>query len=317
MKKICVTGANGFIGHSICKNLSTLGRPVMGFVKKLHPSLKIDGVEYVSVGDICSDTNWKDQLYGYECVIHCAGKVNTSNKNDNLNIYKQANVESTKRIAEHAVKAGVKRFIFLSSIKVNGDSEFKNNKKNKIININDKPNPKDDYARSKLEAENILLEIAAKTNMEVVIVRSPLVYGYGVKGNLAKLIKLIKIGIPLPFSLVKNHRSMIGINNLVDVLLICSNHPNASGKTFLVSDGKDLSTKELIQFIASAMGKSANLFPVPISLLKFASYIFGKESEIDRLIGSLQVDITYTSKILNWRPNMSVEEGIKNMVKLS
>ena len=226
-------------------------------------------------------------------------------------------MESTRRIAEHAVKAGVKRFIFLSSVKVNGDSEFNNNKKNKIIDINDKPNPKDNYAKSKLEAENILLEIAAKTNMEVVIVRSPLVYGYGVKGNLAKLIKLIKIGVPLPFSLVKNQRSMIGINNLVDVLLICINHPNASGKTFLVSDGKDLSTKELIQFIASGLGKSANLFPVPISLLKFASYIVGKESEIDRLIGSLQVDITYTSKILNWRPNISVEEEIRNMVKFS
>ena len=206
--------------------------------------------------------------------------------------------------------------IFLSSLKVNGESKI-NNHKNKIITINDKPNPEDEYAKSKLEAENILFEIAAKKNLEVVVVRLPLVYGYGAKGNLAKLIKLIKIGIPLPFSLIKNKRSMIGINNLVDMLLICIKHPSAAGKIFFVSDGKDLSTKELIQFIASAMGGKANLFPFPISFLKFAGYIIGKNSEIDRLVGSLQVDISHTSQILNWKPNMNVEEEIRKMVKIS
>jgi nucleoside-diphosphate-sugar epimerase len=237
-------------------------------------------------------------------------------KNVDPNIYRQSNVESTRKIAEHAVKAGVKRFIFLSSLKVNGESKF-NNYNNKIITIDDKPNPEDEYARSKLEAENVLLEIAKKTNLEVVIIRLPLVYGYGVKGNLLKLIKLIKIGAPLPFSLIKNKRSMIGINNLIDMLLICINHPSAVGKTFFVSDGKDLSTQELIHCIASAMGSKVNLFPLPISFLKFAGYIVGKNSEIDRLIGSLQVDISHTSELLNWKPNISVEEGIRMMVKLS
>lgn len=316
MKKICVTGANGFIGSSICKTLSSLGQPVKGFVRELHPSLNTSGVEYVPVGDISLDINWIDQLYGCECVIHCAGRAHIMGKNVDPNIYRQSNVESTRKIAEHAVKAGVKRFIFLSSLKVNGESKF-NNYKNKIITIDDKPNPEDEYARSKLEAENILLEIAKRTDLEVVIIRLPLVYGHGVKGNLSKLIKLIKIGIPLPFSLIKNKRSMIGINNLIDMLLICINHPCAVGKTFLVSDGKDLSTQELTHFIASAMGSKANLFPLPISFLKFASYIVGKNSEIDRLIGSLQVDISHTRELLNWKPNVSVEEEIRMMVKPS
>jgi nucleoside-diphosphate-sugar epimerase len=314
MKKICVTGANGFIGSSICKTLSSLGEPVKGFVRKLYPSLKTSGVEYQSVGDICSDINWKDQLNGYDYVIHCAGKAHVMNKNDDPNIYRLANVESTRRIAEDAVKAGVKRLIFLSTVKVNGESKF-NTYNNKIITIEDKPNPQDEYARSKLEAENILLEISARTDLEVVIVRLPLVYGHGVKGNLAKLIQLIKTGIPLPFSLVKNQRSMIGINNLVDMLLACIEHPNAAEKTFLVSDGKDLSTRELIKLIASSMDSSSKLFPVPISLLRFVSKIIGKEDEINRLLGSFQVDTSYTREILNWKPTISVEEEIREMVQ--
>jgi UDP-glucose 4-epimerase len=315
MKKICVTGANGFIGSSICKTLSSLGKPVKGLVRKLYPYLNTSGVEYVSIGDISLDINWKDQLYDCECIIHCAGKAHVMNKNIDPNAYRLTNVESTRSIAEQAVKSGVKRFIFLSSLKVNGESKI-NNHKNKIITINDKPNPEDEYAKSKLEAENILFEIAAKKNLEVVVVRLPLVYGYGAKGNLAKLIKLIKIGIPLPFGLIENKRSMIGINNLVDMLLICINHPSAAGKTFFVSDGKDLSTQELIQFIASAMDSKVNLFPLPISFLKLAGYIIGKNSEIDRLIGSLQVDISQTSELLNWKPNISVEEEIRKMIKI-
>ena len=158
-------------------------------------------------------------------------------------------------------------------------------------------------------------EISSRTGLEVVVVRLPLVYGHGVRGNLARLIKIVKSGIPLPLSLVKNQRSMIGIDNLVDLLIRCIDHPEASGKTFLASDGEDLSTPELIKFIASSMGKKANLFPFPISMLKFLGSVFGRSEEINRLVGSLRVDNSYTKEILNWVPPISVEEGIRRMVQ--
>ncbi len=313
MKKICVTGANGFIGKSICESLGSYGRPVRGFVRKFEPSLKSSKIEYVPVGDINSNINWEDHFFGYDCIIHCAGRAHVMNKDDQSDLYQIANVESTRRIAHHAAKAGVKRLIFLSSIKVNGEGKL--NDENKIITINDLPNPQGAYAISKFDAENILLQISAETKLEVVIIRLPLVYGKGVKGNLAKLIKLIEIGIPLPLGLVKNKRSLIGIDNLIDLLLVCTNHTNAAGKTFLVSDDQDLSTYDLINYIASSMGNTARLFPVPNSFLKFFSRMIGRQNEVNRLLSSLQVDISHTKEILNWKPIKSVEEGIKNMVK--
>ena len=234
MKKICITGANGFIGKSLCSNLSSHSKHVKGIVRNIYSEPKIKNLEYVSIGDIRSNINWENHFYESDCIIHCAGISRSINKNDGQNNLRSINVESTRRIAEDAAKAGVKRFIFLSSIKVNGESNTNSNK-DKIISISDKPNPQDIYARSKFEAENILLEISAKTNMEIVILRLPIVYGNGVKGNLAKLIKLIKFGIPLPFSMVKNQRSMIGIDNLVDVISICINHVSAAGQIFFIS----------------------------------------------------------------------------------
>ena len=171
------------------------------------------------------------------------------------------------------------------------------------------------YAKSKIEAEKVLWEISSRTGLEVAVVRLPLVYGYGVKGNLARLIKIVRSGIPLPLSMIKNQRSMIGIDNLVDFLIRCTDHPEAGGKIFLVSDGENLSTPELIKLIASSMGRKANLFPMPISLLKFLSSFFGKSEDINRLTGSLRVDSNYTKKILNWTPPISVKEGIRRMVQ--
>ncbi len=186
--------------------------------------------------------------------------------------------------------------------------------KKNIFTNNDIPNPEDSYAISKLEAEKVLWEISAKTNLEVVVVRLPLVYGYGVKGNMARLMKLINSGIPLPFSLIKNQRSLIGIDNLVDVLIRCVDHPEASGKTFLVSDGEDLSTPDLLRHVASSMERSTRLFPFPISLLKLFGFAIGKSSEINRLTNSLQVDISFTRKILNWSPPLTVQEGIRRIM---
>lgn len=323
MKKIFVTGAYGFIGKSICETLVSNDKAVIGLVRNLELSKNLDKVTYLSAGDIDLKINLKDSLVGTDCVIHCAGKLPKENKTetDEVKAYHLANVEVTKQIAKQAVDAGAKRLIFLSSIKVNGENTYDNydvtgkNYRKKIFSHTDIASPEDLYAKSKLQAEKALWEISSKTGLEVVVVRLPLVYGKNVKGNLARLIKLVKSGIPLPLSLVKNKRSMIGVHNLINLIIQCIDHPEASGKTFLASDGEDLSTPELIKLIASSMGKKANLFPFPISILKFLGSVFGKSEEINRLVGSLRIDDSYTKEILNWTPPISVEEGIRRMVQ--
>jgi len=321
MKKILVTGATGFIGNPLCKALTKSGRSVYGAVRSVSSSLiKKSEVEYVSVGDISSKTNWKDILAGIDCVIHCAGRAHKMSKNQDFDLYNLINKEGTRNLAEQAAEAGVKRFIFLSSIKVNGETT--NNKFNKInvdnqikniFSHTDIPNPIDAYSISKFEAEKILKNISTKTGLEVVVLRLPLVYGYSAPANLKRLIKIISTGLPLPFSLVNNKRSLIGIDNLLNVIARCIDHPAAKNKTFLVSDDKDLSTPDLIKLIATAMGRSIHLFPVPISWLKFFGFLIGRQSDIDRLTGSLQVDIEYTKKILDWKPSVSVYDGIRRM----
>jgi len=314
MKKICITGANGFIGKTLYKSLKAPDNHIRGLVRAIDLDNNSSETEHISVGDINSKTNWKDHLKGFDCIIHCAGLTHQMSSIKDINVYNLVNTEGTKRLAEHAVEASIKRLVFLSSVKVNGESTYQINIKQKF-SYEHKPNPQDLYARSKLVAEKSLWEISSRTGLEVVVVRLPLVYGNGVKGNLEGLIKLVKSGIPLPLSLVKNQRSMIGIDNLVDLLIRCIDHPEAGGKTFLASDDEDLSTPELIKLIASSMGKKANLFPVPILMLKFLGSVFGKREEINRLVGSLRIDNSYTKEILNWTPPISVEEGIRRMVQ--
>ena len=314
MKKICITGANGFIGKTLCKSIKAPDNHIRGFVRARDLVNNFSETEYISVGDISSKTNWKDHLKGFDCIIHCAGLTHQMSSIKNKNVYNLVNTDGTKRLAEHAVEVGVKRLVFLSSVKVNGESTYKTNTKQKFSHKNT-PNPQDPYAISKLEAEKVLWKISSRTDLEVVVVRLPLVYGNGVKGNLARLIKLVRSGIPLPLSLIKNQRSMIGIDNLVDLLIRCIDHPEAKGKTFLASDGEDLSTPELIKFIASSMGRKANLFPLPIFILKFLGSVFGKSEEINRLVGSLSIDNSYTKEILNWNPPLSIEKSIRRMVQ--
>jgi nucleoside-diphosphate-sugar epimerase len=312
MKKIFVTGANGFIGKSLCKSLINLEKPVKALVRKIDSSSKLTQLEYIQTNEFGYQSNLTEYLTDCKCIIHCAGKA--YNNKYKLDDYNLANINNTKNIVEQAIRAGVKRFIFLSSIKVNGESTNKNNKI-KVFKHNDEPNPEDGYGISKFEAEKVLLDIALKTGLEVVIIRLPIVYGAGVKGNLYKLIKLINLRFPLPFKGIRNKRSLIGIDNVVDLIIRCIECPNAAGKIFLASDGKDLSTPELIKIIALAMGQSIKLFSFPISLLKFFGFIFRKQNEIDRLTGSLQIDISHTKKILNWTPPVSTEEGIRRMVQ--
>ena len=314
MKKILVTGANGFVGLNIYKHLIKLNYSVKGIIRNLDNTLINCDSKYISVGNIDAETNWDNALEGIDCIIHCAGKAHAMNKEVELDIYRKVNRDGTKHLAEQAVKAKIKRFIFLSSVKVNGESTG-NSDGPKIFTNDDMPNPQDNYAISKFEAEKALWEVASKTGLEVVVIRLPLVYGHGAKGNLARLIKIIYSKIPLPLGGIQNKRSLIGIDNLVDILARFIEHPNAAGKTFLVSDGEDLSTPELIRLLASTMGQSAKLFTVPTFLLKFLGFVIGKQKEIDRLTDSLQIDSSHVREILNWTPPVSVEEGIRKMVK--
>ena len=311
MKKILITGASGFIGQNLIKNSLKLNYLVCGMTRKPLDFKNYSNLKFFFIDDINSKEKFNEALQGIDCVIHCAGKTNSSCKIDSLNL---VNVEFTKNLAECSVRAGVKRFIFLSSIKVNGESTNKNNKI-KSFKHHDEPNPQDSYAISKIEAEKLLRGIALKAGLELVVIRLPLVYGSGVKGNLKRLIKLIKLRVPLPFKGIKNKRSLIGIDNVVDLIIRCIEHPNAEGKTFLASDGIDLSTPELMKLIASNMGQSIKVFSFPMILLKFLGFIFRKQSEIERLTGSLQIDINHTKKTLNWTPPLSVEEGIRRMVQ--
>jgi nucleoside-diphosphate-sugar epimerase len=324
MKKIFVTGASGFIGKSLCQTLVKSNKFVRGAVRSKNFSSEHINLDYISMGDINLNTNWREILTDFNCIIHCAGRAHVMKERDInvLEAYRSLNVHSTRRLAEQAAAAGVKRFIYLSSVKVNGEatgqslhtSSSTGPKKN-IFTYDDIPAPEDSYGISKWEAEKVLLEVSARTGLNVIIIRSPLVYGKGVKGNLARLLKLIRTGIPLPFSLVKNQRSMIGLDNLVDVIIRCIDHPSAVGKTFLVSDGIDLSTPNLLNHIAFAMGHSVRLFPIPVYFLQITARIFGKQRELDRLIGSLRIDSSYTQKILDWKPPVSIAEGIKRMVQ--
>ena len=322
MKKIFITGANGFIGKSLCQTLSKLNRSVVGTVRSKNSFLTLPGVKFILVKDNSFQTNLSQTLEDCEYIIHCAGKAHVMNKKDKLDDYNLVNTEFTKNLAIQAAKAGVKRLVFLSSVKVNGEStdEVSDNiavkyQKNKVFTHSHLPKPEGTYSISKFEAEKLLWKVSIKTGLEVTVVRMPLVYGRGAKGNLKRLIKLVKSGLPLPLGRVQNQRSMIGIDNLVNLLIRCIDHPDAAGKTFLVSDGEDLSTPDLINHIASSMGRRARLFDAPIFLLKIAGYVLGKKKDIDRLIGSLKIDNSYTREVLNWTPPVSVTEGIRRMIQ--
>jgi len=312
--KICVTGASGFIGKELCVqllkekyNVVATVRNIKSSIFSLHKNLKISEVTNIDI-----NCDWSETLSGVNCIIHCAARVHVmkENKKDALEIYRKINVEGTRNLAEQAFRVGVKRLIFLSTIKVNGEktsgSYFKNT---------DTPSPKDTYSISKWEAEKALQEISQKTGLEVVIVRVPLVYGKEVKGNFLRLLNIVAKGIPLPFSKVRNLRSFLGIDNLIAFLIHCIDHPKASGQTFLLSDNEDISTRDLIKKLAKAMQKPPRLFPVPIFFLRFLGKVIGKSLEMDRAINCLQIDSSYAYKFLGWKPTTSLNEGLFKTVQ--
>ena len=309
--KVLVTGASGFVGSVLCANLVKKGFAVTGSGRSL-PDREITGVDYRIIANLSEDTNWSKVLSGVNAVVHCAARVHImqDTAHDPLEIFREVNVKGTICLAKQAVDKEVKRFIYISSLKVNGEYTA-----DQPFTADDIPNPTDPYSISKWEAEQALKVIAAKTGLEVVIIRPPLVYGAGVRANFLKLMQAIKLGLPLPLNAIKNRRSLVSLDNLVALIEICLENKAAANQTFLVSDGEDLSTPELLRRTAGAMRRSARLFPIPVSLLIKTANLLGKSDFALRLCSSLQADINKTRDLLAWSPRVSVDESLQKTTK--
>lgn len=310
---IAVTGASGFIGHALCAALDARGIKGRAILRKQSMDASFQFIENVSIGNIGANTEWRKALEGVEVVVHCAAQAHVMGKDDREleATFQDVNVVAVARLAEQAVEAGVRRLVFLSSIKVNGEQ----NRSEEPFRESDQPNPQDAYGHSKMEAERVLFEIGQLTGLEIVVVRPPLVYGPGVKGNFLSLMRWVNWGILLPLGAVNNQRSLIGIDNLVDFLLVCVQHHAAANEIFVVSDGEDLSTTELLKRIGAVLNKSSRLIPVPQRWLCWGISWLGKGGVAQRLLGNLQVDIAKAKERLDWGPPVSVEEGLRSIAK--
>lgn len=310
--KILVTGANGFIGQHLVRKLTRESNysPIAA-IRSSQKNIFTD-VPTKIVGDHGPETDWSTALGGVEVVVHAAARVHVIRDSavNPLEEFRKVNVLGVTRLAEQALECGVRRFVYISSVKVNGESTKENVPFRECFD----PVPLDPYAVSKLESERLLLQLAKKSNLEVVILRPPLVYGPGVSANFLRLIILVSKGVPLPLGMINNKRSLIGIRNFTDAIIRCLEHPNANGKTFLVSDNHDISTSELVRLIARSLNKSVILIPVPPTLLKLLGAVFGRGAEVDRLINNLAVDMSLINNDIGWFPPYSLEDEIRNTV---
>lgn len=306
--KILITGASGLVGSSIVRRALSLDMDVLGQVRQRA----VEGLS-ACVKSIAADTDWRDVLPGRDCVIHCAARVHQMQDTaaSPLDAFRAVNTVGTLNLARQSAEAGVKRFVFISSIKVNGELTAAN----EAFVPHAAGIPDDPYGLSKYEAEQGLKEIAAQTGLEVVIIRPPLVYGPGVKANFLSMMRWIRKGVPLPLGAIDNLRSLVFVENLAHLALLCSQHPQAPGHTFLVSDHQDVSTSALLRQIAHAMGQRPRLIPVPASWLKLAARVVGKGDIAQRLCGNLQLDISDTLQVLDWTPPYRFEQGIARTVE--
>lgn len=304
--RILVTGATGFVGRVLVRTLAARGLPVRSVVRREGSA----GGDEVVVGDIGPGTDWTAALAGVDRVIHCAARVHQLNDRsaDPVRAYRAVNTAGTLNLARQAAAAGTGRLVFLSSIKVNGEAT----PPGRPFTAADAPDPQDPYGLSKAEAEAGLLEMCAATGMSCTIVRPPLVYGPGVRANFASMMRWVARGLPLPLARAdRNRRSLVGVDNLVDLLIRSVDHPGAANQIFLASDGDDMSTAELLRRLGAATGNPARLLPVPLGVLRFAATALGRGAVATRLLGSLQVDIEKTRGLLDWRPPVSVDEGLR------
>jgi nucleoside-diphosphate-sugar epimerase len=316
VQRLLVTGANGFIGKAVCLEAVNRRCVVRGITRAAYDfssSGKTIDIENISLGDIDANTDWNSALLNCDAVIHLAARVHVMREgaDDPLSEFRRVNTAATEHLARCAAASGVRRLVYVSSIGVNGlvtDGTTK-------FSEEDNTNPHNAYALSKWEAEQALQRVASETGLEVVILRPPLVYGAGAPGNFAQMLRLVDLGVPLPLANIKNKRDLLYVGNLVDALMTCATHPAAANNTYLVSDGEAVSTPEILRGLAKELGVSSRVLPFPISLLKLMGAIFGKAGQVDRLVGSLQVDSTKIRHQLGWLPPYSLQEGFSKTVK--
>jgi nucleoside-diphosphate-sugar epimerase len=312
--RLLLTGVSGFVGGRLAARLVADGHLVSGMVRRGGGRVAASlarRIELIEFDDLATDRDLSQKVRGVDVVIHLAARVHVMHENagDPLSVFRLANVVATRRLAAAAAAAGVGRFVYVSSIKVNGERTS-----GRPFSADDRPAPQDPYGVSKAEAEQVLREVCDATSMQFVIVRPPLVYGAGVKGNFRRLIGLVRRGLPLPFGALQNQRSMVSLDNLVDLLVRCAQHPDAANRVFLVSDGNDWGTPRLIRAIAGALQVRDPLFRVPPALLYALGRVTGKRAMVDRLCGSLQLDIERTREVLDWAPPQSPEDAVREAV---
>ncbi|QHG63856.1 UDP-glucose 4-epimerase family protein [Pseudomonas putida] len=294
-RTILVTGASGFVGSALCRQLNTLG------VFNVRAPSRRDA-------ELAAGTDWVSALAGVDAVVHAAARVHVmqENANESQAEFRRVNVDGTLNFARQAAAAGVRRFIFISSIKVNGELS----QPGQPLRADDTPAPQDAYGVSKHEAELGLQQLAAATGMEVVVIRPVLVYGPGVKANFLSMLRWVQRGVPLPLGALPNRRSLVFVDNLVDLVMTCLDHPQAANQVFLASDGQDVTLSQLLRAIGQALGRPARLLPVPPSLLHAAARVLGRGDLAQRLLGSLQVDIAKNHQLLGWTPPFTLEQGL-------
>ena len=305
--RVLITGASGFVGRALSAEAVSRGVAVLGATRTRH-DLPADASNIV-VPRVDGSTDWRDALPGCSALVHLAARVHVMQETtaDPLTEFRRVNVQGTLNLARQAAAAGARRFVFVSSIKVNGEATQPGER----FTAEDAVAPLDAYGISKMEAEQGLRQIGQQTGMEVVIIRPPLVYGPGVKANFAALMRAVQRGWPLPLGAVHNQRSLVALDNLVDFIVTCIIHPHAANQTFLVSDGQDLSTTELVRGMALAAGVPARLLPVPVWALQAGASLLGKGDAVQRLCGNLQVDMSKARSLLGWVPPVSVSEGLR------
>jgi lipopolysaccharide/colanic/teichoic acid biosynthesis glycosyltransferase/nucleoside-diphosphate-sugar epimerase len=316
---VLVTGATGFVGRALVQALLASHQPVVAATRHFSTQTRLwsKDVRLHAVGDINCDTQWETALHGVNTVVHCAARTNVMREEvaDALAVYREGNVAGTLQLARQAVVAGVRRFVFLSSIKVNGEATLPRQPFNEQSAIA----PQDAYGQSKAEAERALMDFAALAGLEVVIIRPPLVYGPGVKGNFAGMAKAIQCGFPLPLGAVRNQRSLLALDNLVSLVLLCADRarsPQAANQVFVVADGHDVSTTELLRKVAHASGRPSRLLPIPVGLLQAGASLLLRRALSDRLLSNLQVDDTKVRTLLGWHPVVTMDEQLAAMFAL-